>query len=130
MAVGFEEMGRLHFLLAVTASSLKALDDTCFPKHLLDESAMKLMSPSAWWRAAGAYSNRLNPKAVDICESLMLLPSSTAALERSFSTMGNIITKKRNRLGIEKARKLAVINKTLGVSGDEKNLEIEISDED
>lgn len=114
--VGFKEMERIHFQLPMIASSLKARDDTVFASHLLRDETITMMSPVAWWRSSAAYSIRILPKMVEACEVLMILPSSTAALERAFSTMGNIITKKRNRLGIEKARKLAVVNKTLSKS--------------
>ena len=46
---------------------------------------------------------------------LMILPASTSALERCFSTLGNIITKKRNRLGILKAEKLCICNRMLAM---------------
>ena len=46
---------------------------------------------------------------VDLATNLMILPSSTGGLERSFSVLGRIMTSIRNRLGVDKASKLCFI---------------------
>lgn len=114
---GFAEMGKIHFQLPAVATSLKALDSQVFRQHLLNSETRSSMSPSGWWRGAGSFSTSgiLNDRVVDKCESLMMLVASTAALERSFSSFANIITTTRNGLSVEKARKLAVVNKILAV---------------
>jgi hypothetical protein len=69
------------------------------------------MDPLSWWKAAA--TNQV-PEALKIlCSKLFVLPSSTGAVERNFSTLGNIMTKQRNRLSIEKGSKLCRIHNFL-----------------
>jgi hAT family protein len=48
-----------------------------------------------------------------MCETLLNLPSSSAGIERGFSTMKNTITDKRNRLSVDKAKKITFIRDQL-----------------
>ena len=62
------------------------------------------ISPVSWW-------NRYctNQELSKIADRLLKLPSTTAAVERSFSCYSNIYTAKRNRLTIDKASKLVFV---------------------
>ena len=42
-----------------------------------------------------------------LMEQVQSVPCSSASIERSFSTLGNVHSKIRNRLGVQKAAKLA-----------------------
>jgi hypothetical protein len=55
----------------------------------------------------------VNSKYIDSIIMLMKLPSSSGSLERCFSTLNNIMTEKRNRLGVQKAAKLCSVYQTL-----------------
>ena len=66
-------------------------------------------SAGKWWQVMEkkAEKSRLIP--VEFCQLMRGLhsaPSSSASLERIFSTFGHVWTKQRNRLGPNKAEKL------------------------
>lgn len=48
-----------------------------------------------------------------VAETVLTMPSTSAATERSFSSYGNIHTKKRNRLSIKRAGMLTYVNHNL-----------------
>src|SRR5262245_61607645 len=73
----------------------------------MEERKRNEVSPIPWWKVA--FKGSLPQDAVDVIEMLFILPPSTASIERKFSTLGNIMTKQRNRLSIEKAEKLCTI---------------------
>ena len=64
----------------------------------------KTICPNDWWKA---YNKHVSLGKLAI--SILNLPITTAAVERSFSTYSNIQTAKRNRLTIERAGKLVFI---------------------
>ena len=66
------------------------------------------MNALDWWKQA--VTSAVPPTLLDTTSTLFLLPASTGGIERCFSTMGNIITKQRNRISVEKATKLCCIN--------------------
>lgn len=47
---------------------------------------------------------------LDMIAKLFALPDSTGAIERNFSTMGQIMSDQRNQISVETASKLCVIN--------------------
>ena len=48
----------------------------------------------------------MSPALTNTAKQLLILPSSSAAIERVFSNFGLVQTKLRNQLGLEKASKL------------------------
>ena len=82
------------------------------------------LSPAQWWRQMGeTMGSELPDGFAELCQRLMMLPASTSGIERSFSTMGAIMTDVRNRLGLQKASKLCLINRTINAENFEtKNL--------
>jgi len=67
--------------------------------------------PTAWWK--GFCSNQELSK---IASKILNLPSTTAAVERFFSTYGIIHTAKRNKLSNERAAKLVFISQNIKYS--------------
>ena len=65
------------------------------------------LSPADYWELDGEKSF---PHIAKVALSVFAMVSSTASVERSFKTCGNILTKQRNRLGADKAAKLATIS--------------------
>ena len=66
------------------------------------------ISPTAWWNGFCA-----NQELCKIASKILNLPSTTAAVERSFSTYANIHTAKRNKLSNDRARKLVFISQNI-----------------
>ena len=63
------------------------------------------MKAVTWWQAVDR--NCILPDGyVDLVITLHIATSSSAALERIFSSFGLVLTKLRNKLGLQKARKL------------------------
>jgi len=94
--------------------AFQAKDDTFFSKIILDDAIVSTLHPVAWSRTAkNDNPTKVTQEFFEICETLLRLPSSSAGLERCFSTLGNIITEKRNRLGVGKAQKLCFVNQSL-----------------
>jgi hAT family protein len=85
----------------------KQKSDYFFDSYLKQEVQSK-MNPLDWWKQS--VTTAAPNKLLDIINILFILPASSAGIERCFSTMGNIMTKQRNRLTIEKATKLCCIN--------------------
>ena len=63
------------------------------------------MNPSTWWKSVGK-NCKLPEGFVDLMINLHMTSASAACIERIFSTFGLVMTKLRNRLGMEKAAKL------------------------
>ena len=99
-------------MLVPLVANLRANNDLVFPKHMMLPTTINQMKVHAWWRSLATLST-IGESAINFCESIMLLPASTAAIERSFSTLGDILTKKRNQLKVDRAKKLCVVYKTL-----------------
>lgn len=79
-----------------------------FYAPFLQPDIQSSMSPLEWWKQAA--TSVVPKKLLEMIEILFLIPAGTGGIERCFSTMGNIMTKKRNRLEVETAAKLANIN--------------------
>ena len=81
------------------------LDSLPIPKTLVHESVISKTKPKVWWSSIER-SNSVNKTLCQLAMKLLSMPSSSASLERVFSTFGVIQTKLRNRLGQQKAAKL------------------------
>lgn len=62
------------------------------------------VKPTAWWKAFFSHTDL-----GIMAEKILTTPITSAATERSFSTFGNVHTKKRNRLTTERAGKITFI---------------------
>jgi hAT family C-terminal dimerisation region len=91
------------------ANMLAIEDENYFPKSQMIEEIINSMDASSWWKIIGMTGSIKNQDFLELVENLMILPASSSGIERIFSGMGNIITKTRNRLGLEKAEKLCFI---------------------
>ena len=87
--------------------------DAKLPKALFSETSTSAVKPGTWWRIL---HNRVkkseNADAVpedfaQLMEQVQSVPCSSASIERCFSTLGNVHSKLRNRLGVTKATNLA-----------------------
>lgn len=123
--IGFDYLNEVNPKLVALAASLQAEDCEVFPKHLLLPTTLDEMSAHSWWKAMTKLTN-VDKSCVDICETLMMLPASSACIERSFSTLSDIVTKKRNRLCVDTAQKLCVVNRKLAP----KEIDIDDSEEE
>ena len=97
---------RLPFLYKLHAK------DSPFPKTLFMDECMKTMDPISWWKCLKA-SKTVPDDFCDLGVRMMMLPASSASIERLFSGLGLVQTKLRNRLSIEKASKLVSCNRYL-----------------
>jgi len=70
------------------------------------------ISSHTWWQGAAVCS--VDPAFADLAQRLTTLPSSSASIERVFSTFSFIHNKIRNRLNIQKASKLVFCYRILG----------------
>lgn len=73
-------------------------------KNYLWESANS-MEPLVWWNGLCSFSVLSS-----LATSILSAPTTSAATERSFSTYGNIHTKKRNKLTCDRAGKITYIS--------------------
>ncbi|KAB0803189.1 hypothetical protein PPYR_00159 [Photinus pyralis] len=102
--------------------SFKVKDDT-YPSIILKETVVKKLNGHKWWNIVkDKISKQLAPakgedeaqkqhrdKLLEFCtfiSNLLSCPASSAAIERVFSTFGNIWSKLRNKLSYVKAAKL------------------------
>jgi len=84
------------------------------------------MGSCDWWAALKPF--QIFPeKFIDFAIKLLNIPASSAAIERNFSALNDIMTKKRNQLGVEKAGQLCGIYRVLSrkVPKDSCNIEKE-----
>lgn len=73
-------------------------------KQFINDMATKL-EPAAWWNNFFGQT-----KLGQIANKILTVPSTSAAVERSFSTFGNIHTTKRNKLTTDRAGKLSYVS--------------------
>lgn len=81
----------------------------CFGQFRFADSLISKVSPITWWKSIPG----IDPVVIDLVTTLHTSYSSTASLERVFSTFGLVHSKLRNRLGIEKAGKLVFLYRVL-----------------
>ena len=106
--------------LTIAASKLSIMDDDFFPAYLLKDELINGLTSTNWWELIA--KREILPKSVtDFILQLLIIPASTSSIERCFSTLGNILTKKRNRLGVDKAEKLCMVNRMLATKSSDYN---------
>ena len=71
------------------------------------------MNPVTWWKAVGAQCKDLPDGFIELMITLQSSVASSSSLERVFSTFGLVMTKLRNKLGLEKAQKLVFVYRIL-----------------
>ena len=69
------------------------------------QPAVLAMNPSTWWKSIGKKC-KLPEGSMDLMLTLHMTSASAACIERIFSTFGLVMTMLRNRLGMDKAKKL------------------------
>jgi len=86
----------------------------CFQK----KEVMKTLPAVKWWKKAPTPA--VSKGMIELAKTILGLPASTGALERCFSTMGNIMCH-RSKLQVEKAGKLCSISNSLKVTMEKAN---------
>ena len=64
---------------------------------------------ATWWRM----NHKKYPKLAILAKNLFCIPATSANCERAFSTLTDVVTKKRNRLHAETTRKLTFLKHNL-----------------
>lgn len=82
-----------------------------FVESFFNESVINEVSSYEWWKSQKKAIDAINPDVFSIIEQLMTAQSSSASVERIFSSFGLVHSKLRNKLGTEKASKLAFLFK-------------------
>ena len=76
----------------------------------------KILTPVTWWKSIKSMVPHCAIELVEVAMRLGSIPATSAASERVWSSLGNIHTKKRNRLGNEKIEKLGIVYCTIKAS--------------
>lgn len=85
-----------------------------FEEYLFEKDFVQDITAVEWWRVqAPNIEKAFNAAVLGEVELLLTAKSSTANVERVFSTFGVVQSKLRNRLGLEKAAKLVFLYKML-----------------
>jgi len=99
---------------------LKLNDNDYFYAPLMNKQILEgqiALTAKQWWQQMGEMMGSKLPQGlVELAQKLMMLPASTSGIERTFSTMGSIMTDVRNRIGLEKASQLCLIYRELNSS--------------
>jgi len=102
-----------NFFLGIMKFKLR--EDDVFPEHLFGDN-MKSISPEKWWRIMQQKERKKMNLPEGFCEFMVNLhscPASSGSIERIFSTFGLVWNNVRNRLGVEKAKKLVKVYRHL-----------------
>lgn len=86
---------------------LRNPDSRMFFTPTLNPDVINKISPRNWWRTA--CKEGVDKGFLEFVDTIFSFPASTGGIERSFSTLGSIMSKERNRLRIEKGSKLCTI---------------------
>lgn len=98
-----------HNMIVPNLINLKA-QASPFLTYMFADTVIQSVQPVDWWRSHG---NRLHPDTIHVAKQLLTAISSSAGVERVFSSFGLVHSKLRNRLGIGKAAKLVFLFKLL-----------------
>jgi uncharacterized protein YuzB (UPF0349 family) len=80
---------------------------------LFDKNLINSMTDIEWWHSFNAIKEVLKEPQIKLLEQLLTATSSSAGVERIFSSFGLVHSKLRNRLGVEKAGKLVFLMRRL-----------------
>ena len=64
---------------------------------------------ATWWKA----NHKQYPNLAKVAMNLFCIPATSANCERAFSTLTNVVTKRRNRLHAETTRRLTFVKQNL-----------------
>ena len=92
-------------------ANFQGKNEDCFHRQYFSEEMRFGLDPLLWWQQASKF--KITEDFMLLLKKLFALPASTGGIERSFSTLGNIMSKKRNRLDVEKAGKLCTVHNVL-----------------
>lgn len=76
-----------------------------FPQSYFQPGPRKL-NPVTWWKAVSSKNADIPDSFLDLMLTLHTATASSSSLERIFSTFGLVMSKLRNKLGLDKAQKL------------------------
>ena len=107
--VAMELASTHHNMIVPNLINLKA-QASPFLTYMFADTVIQSVQPVDWWRSHG---NRLHPDTIHVAKQLLTATSSSAGVERVFSSFGLVDSKLRNRLGIGKAAKLVFLFKLL-----------------
>lgn len=96
--------------------SFRIKDSDVYPPYMFREPITEIFSARKWWAHIKIRAEKAGCPSLDFCDFMIGLhsaPSSSASLERIFSTFGHVWSKLRNRLGPQKATKLVKVYKYL-----------------
>ncbi|XP_059096593.1 zinc finger BED domain-containing protein 4-like [Tigriopus californicus] len=83
---------------------------TVLQGYLNDARQPRLSNPVKWWREIGRDKF---PPLLNLAKKYLSIPATSVPSERVFSVAGQVISKKRNRLADESARKLICLHRNL-----------------
>jgi hypothetical protein len=86
-------------MYAVLALEVRNPESGYFSKVLRTPEIVSSMETSVWWKSAAGPT--VPDSFLTLVNNIFVMPSSSAGIEISFSTLGNIMTPVRNRLGLE-----------------------------
>lgn len=107
---GNEFLGKESAMLVIVAAQLKEESSEYFPKEFFTTEVLNSCSAEIWWSSQQS-QDKISKAVVQFVVKLMRFPAGSADIERHFSTLGNILSVRRMRLGIEKASKLCLLYK-------------------
>jgi len=76
-------------------------------------SCIGKVEPTKWWCCVKSNCKGVSDDICNLAIQLLRFPASSASIERVFSNLGNIQSKLRNRLGLDKAAKLVMCYREL-----------------
>ena len=91
---------------------------TPFPGSMFSTMCVQNLNPTVWWDCVKKTGDGVPAELCDLASLLLKLPASSASIERIFSNFGNVQSKLRNRLGIDKAAKLVTCYRSLRGAND------------
>ncbi len=102
------------------AQAFLAKDNSSFPKSSLHNDVMQSSHPANWWCAL-KHRDNIQKTLIQFLRPMYRCPSSTASIERVFSTYGFVQTEYRNRLTQDKVMKLSFCFRALRKQEDTQN---------
>lgn len=95
-------------------------DTDYYPESMFSQNVIDSVESKKWWKIMACKSEKNDLLNTDFCkfvEDLHSTTSTSASIERIFSTFGLVWSKLRNKLGCEKAKKLVKVYRCLKSKG-------------